>query len=217
MLLGSYWSPARGECSNSQVLLLGSFIVEVRHSHQSLSCLCLPAVKREVDFSCSNRVFLWPPATHGGLKIMLLLTFCVENANCLEEVPQASGWSRSLVAHLTCEFGRGLWGAQDFPGGLLVVSGASEVGDVSIPQPRCFRFLVFFSVSFGWNPYGPSLVHLLTCLVSPLWLSNFLFEMIKKAFWQNWPPFLMFWIWKKTLIEFNVLETKKKFARCWWF
>ena len=35
---------------------------------------------------------------------------------------------------------------------------------------------------------------LLKCLVSPLRLTYFLFEMIKKASWQNWPPFLIFWI-----------------------
>lgn len=31
------------------------------------------------------------------------------------------------------------------------------------------------------------------CLVSSLRLSYFLFEMVKNAFWQNWPPFLIFW------------------------
>lgn len=41
----------------------------------------------------------------------------------------------------------------------------------------------------------------------------FLFEMIKNAFWQNWPPFLIFWT--QSLNEFNVLEEKKE-ASYWW-
>lgn len=101
--------------------------MHVKQAHRSV-VLGFHAVPWEIDFSGSRGVFLLP-AAYSSLKIMLLLISYVENANCCEQVPQASD-CRRLGAHLTSEFCRDLQVAQDFLCGLLGVSHASEPGEL---------------------------------------------------------------------------------------
>lgn len=84
------------------------------------------------------------------------------------------------------------------PGGVLkpVIVSGNHVSEEIFPVEGIPTFIKDFKSNFYREKpvltLKKKLLPLLKCLVSPLWLTYFLFEIIKNASWLSWPPFLIF-------------------------